>query len=49
VNTGFDGISTNWECKATLPTGMKFGKTKVICEGYESRADSYVLVGSCGV
>ncbi|CAM1505502.1 Fc.00g111390.m01.CDS01 [Cosmosporella sp. VM-42] len=38
-----------WSCKATLPEELKLGSTDVICEGYSSPDDPYVLKGSCGV
>ncbi|KAM7199862.1 transmembrane protein [Rhypophila sp. PSN 637] len=39
-----------WACTATdLPTTLRLGSTEVICEGYSSPEDSYVLKGSCGV
>lgn len=38
-----------WSCTATLPEELKFGSTDVICEGYSSADDPYVLKGSCGV
>ncbi|KAL9587747.1 MAG: hypothetical protein Q9212_000039 [Teloschistes hypoglaucus] len=38
-----------WTCTASLPSEFKLGSTDVICEGYESSSDPYVLTGSCGV
>lgn len=38
-----------WACRADLPEEFKLGGTEVICEGYESADDPYVLKGSCGV
>lgn len=38
-----------WSCTATLPEELKLGSTDVICEGYSSPDDPYVLKGSCGV
>ncbi|KAL8706650.1 MAG: hypothetical protein Q9201_000284, partial [Fulgogasparrea decipioides] len=38
-----------WTCTASLPSDFKLGTTDVICEGYESSSDPYVLKGSCGV
>ncbi|KAK1756017.1 transmembrane protein [Echria macrotheca] len=53
VNTGLSSYSTEdveWACTATsLPTTLKLGATEVICEGYASAEDPYVLKGSCGV
>ncbi|TQV99604.1 transmembrane protein [Cordyceps javanica] len=38
-----------WSCAASLPPELKLGATDVICEGYASSDDPYVLKGSCGV
>ncbi|KAF2738550.1 hypothetical protein EJ04DRAFT_509439 [Polyplosphaeria fusca] len=38
-----------WTCTASLPEEFKLGSTDVICEGYDSPDDPYVLKGSCGV
>ncbi|KAG5920889.1 hypothetical protein E4U42_006041 [Claviceps africana] len=38
-----------WSCSASLPEELKLGSTEVICEGYASAEDPYVLKGSCGV
>ncbi|KAH8176029.1 SOCE-associated regulatory factor of calcium homoeostasis domain-containing protein [Sarocladium implicatum] len=38
-----------WSCTASLPRELKLGSTEVICEGYKSSDDPYVLKGSCGV
>lgn len=38
-----------WSCAAALPEELKLGSTDVICEGYASADDPYVLKGSCGV
>ncbi|KAI5465723.1 hypothetical protein BGZ63DRAFT_112280 [Mariannaea sp. PMI_226] len=38
-----------WSCTASLPEELKLGSTDVICEGYSSPNDDYVLKGSCGV
>ncbi|GFP53939.1 store-operated calcium entry-associated regulatory factor [Trichoderma asperellum] len=38
-----------WSCTASLPEEFKLGSTDVICEGYSSPDDPYVLKGSCGV
>lgn len=38
-----------WTCQASLPTEFKLGSTDVVCEGYDSAEDPYVLKGSCGV
>lgn len=38
-----------WTCTASLPGEFKLGSTEVVCEGYASPEDPYVLKGSCGV
>ena len=38
-----------WTCSASLPSEFKLGSTDVICEGFQSSDDPYVLKGSCGV
>lgn len=38
-----------WSCTASLPEELKLGSTDVICEGYSSPNDPFVLKGSCGV
>ncbi|KAF4581892.1 DUF1183 domain protein [Ophiocordyceps camponoti-floridani] len=38
-----------WTCSASLPEDLKLGSIDVICEGYDSTDDPYVLKGSCAV
>ncbi|KAL1843680.1 hypothetical protein VTJ49DRAFT_380 [Mycothermus thermophilus] len=38
-----------WACTASLPASFQLDRTDVICEGYDSPDDAYVLKGSCGV
>lgn len=38
-----------WSCSASLPRELKLGSTDVVCEGYASSDDPYVLKGSCAV
>ncbi|KAL8714725.1 MAG: hypothetical protein Q9225_006508, partial [Loekoesia sp. 1 TL-2023] len=45
----YDDQNIQWTCTASLPSEFKLGSTDVICEGYESSSDPYVLKGSCGV
>ncbi|KAL8680173.1 MAG: hypothetical protein Q9224_006965, partial [Gallowayella concinna] len=45
----YDTEDIQWTCTASLPSEFKLGSTEVICEGYESSGDPYVLKGSCGV
>ncbi|KIV99671.1 uncharacterized protein PV09_08725 [Verruconis gallopava] len=51
TNSGasYDEDNVDWTCKASLPPEFKLGSTDVICEGYSSPDDPYVLKGSCGV
>jgi hypothetical protein len=50
-NTGgeYGAEDIQWSCKAQLPPEFKLGSTDVICEGYDSPDDPFVLKGSCGV
>jgi hypothetical protein len=45
----YDESDVQWTCTASLPAEYKLGSTDVICEGYSSPDDSYILAGSCGV
>lgn len=45
----YDDESIQWTCTASLPDEFKLGSTNVICEGYDSPDDPYILKGSCGV
>ena len=45
----YDAEDIQWTCQASLPPEFKLGSTDVICEGYDSPDDPYVLKGSCGV
>ncbi|KKA28097.1 hypothetical protein TD95_003612 [Thielaviopsis punctulata] len=38
-----------WACSAALPDTLQLSETEVICEGYASPDDPFVLRGSCGV
>ncbi|KAL5605998.1 hypothetical protein BROUX41_006209 [Berkeleyomyces rouxiae] len=38
-----------WACTAALPETLQLASTDVICEGFMSADDPYVLRGSCGV
>lgn len=51
TNQGSDYESEDiqWSCVADVPDYFKLGSTDVICEGYASPDDTYVLKGSCGV
>ncbi|KAF3400025.1 Store-operated calcium entry-associated regulatory factor [Penicillium rolfsii] len=45
----YDAEDVQWTCTAALPSEFKLGSTDVICEGYRSSEDKWVLKGSCGV
>ncbi|KAF3022406.1 hypothetical protein E8E14_004945 [Neopestalotiopsis sp. 37M] len=47
--SGYSDEDIQWSCTANLPPTLKLGSTDVICEGYASSDDEYVLKGSCGV
>jgi len=51
VNQGssYRAGDVEWACTANLPSTVRLGSTDVICEGYASSEDEYVLRGSCGV
>ena len=47
TNTNYDdqyarADDINWECKAELDDDVKFGRTEVICEGFNSPDDEYI-------
>jgi len=44
----YDVEDVQWTCQAALPPEFKLGSTEVVCEGYDSADDPYVLKGSCG-
>ena len=45
----YDVEDIQWTCQASLPPEFKLGSTDVVCEGYDSSDDPFVLKGSCGV
>lgn len=47
INIGSDygGEDVAWSCSAELPRFFKLGATDVLCEGYSSPEDRYVLKG----
>jgi len=49
AGSDYDDDNIQWTCTASLPAEFKLGSTDVICEGYESPNDPYILKGSCGV
>ncbi|XP_041466662.1 store-operated calcium entry-associated regulatory factor-like [Lytechinus variegatus] len=48
-NRGSDGYDVQWECKTDMDNAYRFGQIEVICEGYSSPDDEYILKGSCGL
>merc|ERR1712107_343395 len=44
-----DGRGVQWECKAVIDNGLRFGQVEVVCEGYDYPDDPYILAGSCGL
>ena len=49
AGSSYGDENVQWTCSATLPSEFKLGSTDVICEGFSSSEDPYVLKGSCGV
>ncbi|KKY20609.1 putative transmembrane protein 66 precursor [Diplodia seriata] len=49
AGSDYDDENIQWTCQASLPEEFKLGSTDVICEGYDSPDDPYILKGSCGV
>ncbi|KAF4551015.1 Hypothetical protein D9617_15g043690 [Elsinoe fawcettii] len=49
VGSDYDVNDVQWTCEANLPEEFKLGSTEVVCEGYDSPDDPYVLKGSCGL
>ena len=47
--SSYGDADVEWSCAAVLPDELRLGSTDVICEGYASPDDPYVLKGSCGV
>ena len=48
-NMGFDGVTAQWRCEATLPDNVEFDHVEVSCEGFSRPGDQNVLPGSCGL
>jgi len=42
----YDREDVQWSCTAELPDEFKLGRTEVVCEGYSSPDDAYVLKGT---
>lgn len=49
AGSDYDDDNVQWTCTASLPDEFRLGSTDVVCEGYESPNDPYILKGSCGV
>eukprot|EP00731_Ephydatia_muelleri_P017970 Em0011g10a len=49
LNRGTDGYDVQWECKTEMDEDYQFGRIQVLCEGFNSPNDPYVLRGSCGL
>ena len=49
AGSSYGDEDVQWTCTAALPSEFKLGSTDVICEGFSSSEDPYVLKGSCGV
>lgn len=49
VQIGMKGMDANWKCEAELSEQVEFGELEVVCEGYESPEDPFILAGSCGL
>ncbi|GBG26182.1 Store-operated calcium entry-associated regulatory factor [Hondaea fermentalgiana] len=49
-NVGTDSYGeVQWACTAQLPNEFDLGTTDVVCEGFNSRDDPFILAGSCGL
>ncbi|KAH8602354.1 hypothetical protein B0O99DRAFT_648136 [Bisporella sp. PMI_857] len=49
MGSDYEQEDIQWSCTASLPREFRLGATEVICEGYASSSDPFVLKGSCGV
>lgn len=49
LNRGSDGYDVQWECKTEMDENYQFGRIQVLCEGFNSPNDPYILRGSCGL
>ena len=48
-NTGTDGTTIHWRCEADLNEKLRFGETRVSCQGLRHPGDHYIVPGSCGL
>jgi store-operated calcium entry-associated regulatory factor len=49
TQAGNDGFNVQWRCDADMSSDYRFGRVEVVCEGYDSPDDPFVLRGSCGL
>ncbi|KAK4165346.1 hypothetical protein QBC43DRAFT_208881 [Cladorrhinum sp. PSN259] len=49
AGSSYTSQDIQWSCTASMPSTLRLDTTSVICEGYDSPDDAYVLRGSCGV
>lgn len=45
MGASYGGEDIQWSCTAELPAEFKLGRTEVVCEGYSSPEDPYILKG----
>ncbi|KAJ3452505.1 hypothetical protein M0813_17361 [Anaeramoeba flamelloides] len=45
--SNFDNENVIWECNSNIDHNLQLSDTKVLCEGYRSPNDQYILDGSC--
>jgi store-operated calcium entry-associated regulatory factor len=49
IGSGYSGEDIQWSCTADIPVEYKLGRTEVVCEGYASPNDDYVLKGTFAI
>lgn len=49
AGSSYSTADIEWTCTASLPSEFKLGSTDVVCEGYDSAEDDFILKGSCGL
>jgi store-operated calcium entry-associated regulatory factor len=49
IGTGYGANNIQWKCTANIPVEYQLGRTDVVCEGYESPNDDYVLKGTFAI
>ena len=45
MGASYGAEDIQWTCSAEIPDEFKLGRTEVVCEGYSSPDDPYVLKG----